>query len=271
MKSYKGFTKSWLKLIKLILTRHNRRGRHRVASKLSRPRALPRAFPLRFIYRVSETIDISLFPGSSDEGESTSGATTGGGGGGENAEMEENGSTRASSNSGSNNPVYRDLKPLQAGGAHEIPQDYNPQSRSAYHHQRGYSPGMDRQRSYEKEHQPSPSGREEERKSAWDYSEKSARKDYSRSRDYGNEYRESHNSAEERTFGHAARNIRDVYPGDSSRSNSRNVFHVTFSDIAREIRDRVTRRARRKFSNANVQSASVLTFSLTFACPQRTR
>lgn len=102
--------------------------------------------------------------------------------------MEENGSTRASS--GSSNPVYKDPKPLQAGGgAHEVPQDYNPQSRSAY--QRGYSPGMDRQRSYEKEHQPSPSAREEERKSAWDYSEKSGRKDYSRSRDYGNEYRES--------------------------------------------------------------------------------
>ncbi|XP_025154512.1 PR domain zinc finger protein 16 isoform X3 [Harpegnathos saltator] len=129
--------------------------------------------------------------GSSDEGESTSGATTIGGGGGENAEMEENGSTRASSNSGGNNPVYRDLKPLQAGGAHEVPQDYNPQSRSAYHHQRGYSPGMDRQRGYEKEHQPPPSAREEERKSAWDYSEKSARKDYSRSRDYSNEYQDA--------------------------------------------------------------------------------
>lgn len=149
--------------------------------------------PSRFIYRVSENIDVSLFPGSSDEGESTSGATTGGGGGGENAEMEENGSTRASSNNGSSNPVYRDLKPLQADGAHEVLQDYNP-SRSVYHHhQRGYSPGMDRQRSYEKEHQPSPSEREETRKSAWDYSsEKSPRKDYSRSRDYSNEYREFH-------------------------------------------------------------------------------
>lgn len=130
-----------------------------------------------------------LFPGSSDEGESTSGAT-GGGGGSENAEMEENGSTRTSSNSSGNNPVYRDLKPHQAGGAHEVPQDYNPQSRSAYQ-QRGYLPGMERPRNYEKEHQPSPSSREEERKSAWDYSEKSARKEYSRSRDYSNEYRES--------------------------------------------------------------------------------
>lgn len=93
-----------------------------------------------------------------------------------------------SSNSSSNNPVYRDLKLLQAGGAHEVPQDYNPQSRTACQ-QRGYSPGMDQQRNYEKEHQPSPSSREEERKSAWDYSERSARKEYSRSRDYSNEYR----------------------------------------------------------------------------------
>lgn len=175
-----------LKLQLKNLTRYNRRRRvENIARGNSRPR-----LPPRFIHRVSEPIDVSLFAGSSDEGESTSGTTTGGGGGGENAEMEENGSTRVSGNSGSNNPVYRDLKSLQAGGAHEVPQDYNPQSRSAYHHQRGYSPGMDRQRGYEKEHQPSPSAREEERKSAWDYSEKSARKDYSRSRDYGNEYRE---------------------------------------------------------------------------------
>ncbi|XP_071628713.1 transcription factor hamlet isoform X3 [Temnothorax longispinosus] len=124
--------------------------------------------------------------GSSDEGESTSGAT-GGGGGSENAEMEENGSTRTSSNSSSNNPVYRDLKLLQAGG--EVPQEYNPQSRTAYQ-QRGYSPGIDRQRNYEKEQlQPSPSSREEERKSAWDY-EKNTRKEYSRSRDY-NEYQDA--------------------------------------------------------------------------------
>lgn len=129
-----------------------------------------------------------FFLGSSDEGESTSGAT-GGGGGSENAEMEENGSTRTSSNSSSNNPVYRDLKLLQAGG--EVPQEYNPQSRTAYQ-QRGYSPGMElRQRNYEKEQlQPSPSSREEERKSSWDYSEKNAQKEYSRSRDYSNEYRE---------------------------------------------------------------------------------
>lgn len=134
--------------------------------------------------------------GSSDEGESTSGAT-GGGGGSENAEMEENGSTRTSSN----NPVYRDLKLLQAGG--EAPQEYNPQSRIAYQ-QRGYSPGtmelrqrkLDRQRNYEKEQlQPSPSSREEERKSPWDY-EKNTRKEYSRSRDYSNEYRESRSPAE---------------------------------------------------------------------------
>ncbi|XP_077265762.1 transcription factor hamlet isoform X1 [Temnothorax americanus] len=124
--------------------------------------------------------------GSSDEGESTSGAT-GGGGGSENAEMEENGSTRTSSNSSSNNPVYRDLKLLQAGG--EVPQEYNPQSRTAYQ-QRGHSPGIDRQRNYEKEQlQPSPSSREEERKSAWDY-EKNTRKEYSRSRDY-NDYQDA--------------------------------------------------------------------------------
>ncbi|EZA57975.1 Transcription factor hamlet [Ooceraea biroi] len=140
-------------------------------------------------YNFFENLDILYFSGSSDEGESTSGVT-GGGGSGENAEMEENGSTRTSSNSSSNLPVYRDLKPLQAGGAHEIPQDYNPQSRTAYQ-QHGYSPGMDRQRNYEKEHQPSPSSREEDRKLSWDYSEKTTRKEYSRSRDYGNEYQDT--------------------------------------------------------------------------------
>ncbi|XP_071628712.1 transcription factor hamlet isoform X2 [Temnothorax longispinosus] len=134
----------------------------------------------------SKPVARRLAQGSSDEGESTSGAT-GGGGGSENAEMEENGSTRTSSNSSSNNPVYRDLKLLQAGG--EVPQEYNPQSRTAYQ-QRGYSPGIDRQRNYEKEQlQPSPSSREEERKSAWDY-EKNTRKEYSRSRDY-NEYQDA--------------------------------------------------------------------------------
>ncbi|XP_018056842.1 PREDICTED: uncharacterized protein LOC108692848 [Atta colombica] len=123
--------------------------------------------------------------GSSDEGESTSGAT-GGGGGSENAEMEENGSTRTSSNSSNNNPVYRDLKLLQTG---EVPQEYNPQSRTSYQ-QRGYSPGIDRQRNYEKEQlQPSPSSREEERKSSWDYEKN--RKEYSRSRDYSNEYQDA--------------------------------------------------------------------------------
>ncbi|KYN21825.1 Transcription factor hamlet [Trachymyrmex cornetzi] len=122
---------------------------------------------------------------SSDEGESTSGAT-GGGGGSENAEMEENGSTRTSSNSSSNNPVYRDLKLLQTG---EVPQEYNPQSRTSYQ-QRGYSPGIDRQRNYEKEQlQPSPSSREEERKLSWDYEKN--RKEYSRSRDYSNEYQDA--------------------------------------------------------------------------------
>lgn len=99
--------------------------------------------------------------------------------------MEEIGSTRTSSN---NNPVYRDPRSVQAG-IQEVSQDYNQQSRTAYQ-QRGYSPGMDRQRNYEKEHQPLPSSREEERKSSWEsYSEKNARKEYSRSRDY-NEYRE---------------------------------------------------------------------------------
>lgn len=128
------------------------------------------------------------FLGSSDEGESTSGAT-GGGGGSENAEMEENGSTRTSSNSSSNNPVYRDLKLLQTG---EVLQEYSPQSRTPYQ-QRGYSPGIDRQRNYEKEQlQPSPSSREEERKSSWDYEKN--RKEYSRSRDYSNEYREFRSS-----------------------------------------------------------------------------
>jgi len=131
--------------------------------------------------------------GSSDEGESTSGAT-GGGGGSENAEMEENGSTHTSSNSSSN--IYRDLN--QAGG--EVPQEYNPQSRTAYQ-QRGYSPGMElRQRNYKKEQlQPSPTSREEERKSSWDY-EKNTRKEYSRSRDYGNEYRECRRPIEKRIY-----------------------------------------------------------------------
>lgn len=148
----------------------------------------------RINHNIFENLGILRFPGSSDEGESTSGAT-GGGGSGENAEMEENGSTRTSSNSSSNLPVYSDLKSLQAGGAHEIPQDYNSQSRSAYQ-QHGYSPGMDRQRNYEKDHQPSPSFKEEEKKSSWDYNEKTTRKEYSRSRDYSNEYRECCTSAE---------------------------------------------------------------------------
>ncbi|KAG5322248.1 HAM factor, partial [Pseudoatta argentina] len=100
--------------------------------------------------------------------------------------MEENGSTRTSSNSSSNNPVYRDLKLLQTG---EVPQEYNPQSRTSYQ-QRGYSPGIDRQRNYEKEQlQPSPSSREEERKSSWDYEKN--RKEYSRSRDHSNEYQDA--------------------------------------------------------------------------------
>ncbi|KYQ57429.1 Transcription factor hamlet [Trachymyrmex zeteki] len=100
--------------------------------------------------------------------------------------MEENGSTRTSSNSSSNNPVYRDLKLLQTG---EVLQEYSPQSRTPYQ-QRGYSPGIDRQRNYEKEQlQPSPSSREEERKSSWDYEKN--RKEYSRSRDYSNEYQDA--------------------------------------------------------------------------------
>lgn len=115
---------------------------------------------------------------------------TGGGGGNESAEMEENGSTRTSSNSSNNNQVYRDPRSFQAGGAHEVSQDYNQQSRTAYQ-QRSYSPGMDRQHNYEKEHHSLTSSREEERKLSWDYSEKNARKEFSRSRDHSNEYRES--------------------------------------------------------------------------------
>ncbi|XP_029162821.1 histone-lysine N-methyltransferase PRDM16-like isoform X2 [Nylanderia fulva] len=134
----------------------------------------------------STVVDCKMNNGSSDEGESTSGAT-GGGGGNENAEMEENGSTRTSSNSSSNNPpAYRDSRPHHAGSVHEIAQDYNQQSRIAAYQQRSYSPEMElRQR---KKHQPSPSSREEERKSSWDYSETNSRKEYSRSRDYSNEY-----------------------------------------------------------------------------------
>ncbi|XP_033323188.1 transcription factor hamlet isoform X3 [Megalopta genalis] len=122
--------------------------------------------------------------GSSDEGESTSGTPVGTGAG-ENADMEENGSVRSGSNSnsnsnnGSSNPVYRDLKALHATSAHDVPQDYNPQSRPAY--QRGYSPAMDKQPSYEKDPHRPPSSREEDK--SWDYSEKADRKDYSRSRD----------------------------------------------------------------------------------------
>ncbi|GAB1867524.1 MDS1 and EVI1 complex locus protein-like isoform X3 [Camponotus japonicus] len=130
-------------------------------------------------------VDCKMNNGSSDEGELTSGAT-GGGGSNESVEMEENESTRTSSNSNNNNPVYRDPRTFQA---HEVSQDYNQQSRTAYQ-QRGYSPGMDRQRNYEKEHQSLTSSREEERKLSWDYSEKNARKEYSRSRDHSNEYQD---------------------------------------------------------------------------------
>ncbi|KAK1134212.1 hypothetical protein K0M31_011994 [Melipona bicolor] len=121
--------------------------------------------------------------GSSDEGESMSGTSAGGGTGGigESQEMEENGSIRGGSNSASN-LVYRDLKALHVTGAHDVSQDYNPQSRPAY--QRGYSPAMDKQlrESYEKEHRP-PSSRDKEI-SSWEYGEKTdGRKEYTRSRD----------------------------------------------------------------------------------------
>ena len=123
-----------------------------------------------------------IVSGSSDEGESMSGTSAGGGTGGigESQEMEENGSIRGGSNSASN-LVYRDLKALHVTGAHDVSQDYNPQSRPAY--QRGYSP-MDKQlrENYEKEHRPL-SSRDEE-KSSWEYGEKAdGRKEYTRSRD----------------------------------------------------------------------------------------
>lgn len=144
------------------------------------------------IYSRFINLDIFFFPGSSDEGEATSGAT-GGGGSNENADMEENGSTRTSSNSSSNNnPVYRDPRSLQApGGAHEVSQDYNQQSWTTAYQRRGYSPGMElRQRHVAKKHPPLTFFKEE-RKSSWDYGETNARKEYSRSRDYSSEYRES--------------------------------------------------------------------------------
>ncbi|KOC66061.1 Transcription factor hamlet [Habropoda laboriosa] len=99
--------------------------------------------------------------------------------------MEENGSIRGGSNSSASNSVYRDLTSLHATSGHDVPQDYNPQSRPAY--QRGYSPAMDTQQQiYEKEQYRPPSSRDDE-KSSWDYSEKTERKEYSRSRDYRNE------------------------------------------------------------------------------------
>lgn len=42
---------------------------------------------------------------------------------------------------------------------------------------------------------PSQYSREEERKSSWDYGEKKARKEYTRSQNYSNEYRESCSSS----------------------------------------------------------------------------
>ncbi|CAL1674608.1 unnamed protein product [Lasius platythorax] len=138
-------------------------------------------------------LDCKMNNGSSDEGESTSGAT-GGGGGNENVEMEEIGSTRTSSNSSNNNPVYMDPRILQA--------DYNQQSRTAYQ-QRDYSPGMElmelRQR---KRDHPSPYSREEERKSSWDYGEKKTRKEYTRSQDYSNEYQ---NAIKQESKDHSSR------------------------------------------------------------------
>lgn len=136
----------------------------------------------------------ALVPGSSDEGESTSGTPVGGGTGPvENAEMEENGSIRGGGGGGggnsttASNPVYRDLKALHATSAHDVPQDYNPQSRPAY--QRGYSPAMDKQPSYEKDQHRPPSSRDDEK--SWDYSDKNDRKEYSRSRDsYRDSFRE---------------------------------------------------------------------------------
>lgn len=126
----------------------------------------------------SKPVARRLAQGSSDEGESTSGTPVGGGVS-ENTEMEENGSVRGN-NSAASNPVYRDLKALHATSAHDVPQDYNPQSRPAYQR---YSPAMDKQHGYEKEHHKPPSSRDEER--SWDYvSDKSSdRKDYSRSRE----------------------------------------------------------------------------------------
>ncbi|XP_076756071.1 transcription factor hamlet isoform X1 [Xylocopa sonorina] len=131
----------------------------------------------------SKPVARRLAQGSSDEGESTSSAPAVGGTGiAEGQEMEENGSMRGGSNSSASNPVYRDLKALHATNAHDVPQDYNPQSRPPY--QRGYSPAMDKQQTnYEQEQHRPPSSRDEER-STWDYTEKD-RREYSGSRDVG--------------------------------------------------------------------------------------
>ncbi|XP_048510022.1 histone-lysine N-methyltransferase MECOM-like isoform X2 [Athalia rosae] len=130
----------------------------------------------------SKPVARRLAQGSSDEGEAPGGAGGGGGGGGsgggEDTDLEEN---LAGPNS---NPIYRDLKPLHATSAHDVPQEY-PQTRPAYQ-QEFPATAMDRQH-YDK--QPLPLVREDELK-PWAY-EKQERREYARAVDlYRGEYRD---------------------------------------------------------------------------------
>ncbi|XP_015607985.1 MDS1 and EVI1 complex locus protein isoform X2 [Cephus cinctus] len=128
----------------------------------------------------SKPVARRLAQGSSDEGEAAGGA--GGGGPPEGGEMDEN-STRACSD----NPIYRDLKPLHATSAHDVPQEY-PQARPAYQ-RREYSPAMERTATYKKEQPATPT--EEDRK-PWDFSEKLEQKDFGQSADiYRGEYQKT--------------------------------------------------------------------------------
>lgn len=103
------------------------------------------------------TVDYKM-SGSSDESETASGTVGGAdacGGGSENTEMEENNFQRSFTDN--NNPIFRDLKPLHGGNAHDLSQDY--------------SSAIERS-TYEKEQTASLQEREEERKT-WDFSMKS--------------------------------------------------------------------------------------------------
>lgn len=119
-----------------------------------------------------------IFPhvsGSSDEGET---AGVAGGGGGEDTDIEEN-SARPNST-----PVYRDPRPLHATSAHDVPQEYNPQTTAAF--QQEFTAAAMERPTYEKP--PQPMVREDD---PWGY-DKSDRKNYVRAvaEHYRTEYRE---------------------------------------------------------------------------------